>query len=80
MIQSSQSGTPVRLNQLIQERASAVKRYLVNEAGVEADRAVVESAAINDASNTFSGAELGLSHYGECIGVYSNFSPQLTQW
>ncbi|MFT6276200.1 MAG: hypothetical protein ACJAZ0_002304 [Halioglobus sp.] len=50
------------LNQLLQERASAVKRYLITEAGIEVGRAVIESTAIDDVSNVFSGAELGLSN------------------
>ena len=43
---------------LAEQRAVAVKTYLVNEAGLSADRAVVEQSDLNDEANSFSGVEL----------------------
>ncbi len=48
------------LKALIESRAVAVKSYLVNEAGLEADRAVIDSADVEDEAHSFSGAELDL--------------------
>jgi len=45
---------------LAQARAVAVKSWLVNDAGLSADRAVVGKAGLQDEGNTFSGVELGV--------------------
>ncbi|CAA0101431.1 Uncharacterised protein [Halioglobus japonicus] len=44
------------------ERAAAVKRYLVNEANLAPERAVVSQANLNDSDNVFSGVELGVGN------------------
>jgi Domain of Unknown Function (DUF748) len=49
-----------QLKKLGEERAVNVKRYLVNEAGVAADRAVIEQVNPDAAENTFGGVELGV--------------------
>ena len=57
------AGIPVAddtLKQLGSERAAAAKRYLVNNGGLAADRAVVGAAEPNDDSNRFSGIELDI--------------------
>lgn len=46
------------LLQLIESRAVAVKTYLVNEAGLAADRAVIDIPAPGDERHKFSGVEL----------------------
>jgi hypothetical protein len=49
-----------RMIELADQRAIAVKNYLVNEAQLQADRAVVEQASLDDEANMFSGVELGM--------------------
>lgn len=50
------------LAELAGDRAAASKRYLVNEGGVNADRAVIEQAADPDPkTDSFSGVELAVS-------------------
>ncbi|RLA49495.1 MAG: hypothetical protein DRR04_00180 [Gammaproteobacteria bacterium] len=51
-----------RMMDLAQQRAVAVKGYLVNEAQLPADRAVVEKADLDDKANMFSGVELGMEN------------------
>jgi hypothetical protein len=46
------------LEKLLQDRAVAVKTYLVNEVGLAADRAVIEQVSAQDEANLFSGVEL----------------------
>lgn len=48
------------LSALAGRRAVAVKAYLVNEAGLAAERAVVAQASLQDSDNAFSGVELGI--------------------
>jgi hypothetical protein len=48
------------LLELIEARAVAVKTYLVNEAGLAPDRAVITQSDLAAPENTFSGVELGL--------------------
>ena len=48
------------LLELAEARAVAVKSYLVNEAGLAPDRAVIAQGDLAAEENTFSGAELGL--------------------
>lgn len=45
---------------LAQQRAVATKGYLVNEAGLAPDRAVVSQPDLDDEANNFSGVELGV--------------------
>ena len=45
---------------LIQDRAVAIKTYLVSERGMEADRIAIEQTPLDDESHQFSGVELGL--------------------
>jgi hypothetical protein len=52
--------TDAQLLTLTNERAVAVKQYLVNEAQIAADRAVIEQVTATDKVNTFSGVELSL--------------------
>ena len=47
---------------LASQRAVAVKAYLVNEAGLTAERAVVAQADLKDGDNGFSGVELGIGN------------------
>lgn len=42
------------------QRAAAVKRYLVNDAGLAAERAIVAQSNLKDSDNAFSGVELGI--------------------
>lgn len=49
-----------QLSTLAAERARAVKLFLVTEAGLAQERAVVDQPSIKDSENTFSGAELGI--------------------
>ena len=51
-----------RMLELAEQRAIAVKSYLVNEAKLQADRAVVEKTALDDKANMFSGVELGMGN------------------
>lgn len=46
--------------ELAEARAVAVKSYLVNEAGLAPDRAVIEQTVVSAPENNFSGVELGL--------------------
>lgn len=48
------------LKDLAEERAAAAKRYLVTEAGIEADRAVIEQSDPTAKGNTFSGVEMSI--------------------
>jgi hypothetical protein len=50
------------LTALAGRRAVAVKAYLVNEAGLPAERAVVAQADLQDGDNEFSGVELGIGN------------------
>ena len=50
------------MTKLAQERAIAVKGFLINEAGLAPARAVVEQSYIDDPGNEFSGAELSIEH------------------
>ncbi|MAT93033.1 MAG: hypothetical protein CME59_10575 [Halioglobus sp.] len=50
-----------RLAELAQARAVAVKSFLVNEAGMAAERAVIGRARPGDEANRFSGVELGIN-------------------
>ncbi|MEZ5503998.1 MAG: DUF748 domain-containing protein [Halioglobus sp.] len=45
---------------LAEARAVAVKRYLLNDAGLAPERAVVGQSRLEDAANEFSGVELGI--------------------
>ena len=47
-----------QLEALAAERAVEVKRYLVNEAQLPAERAVIDTVDINDKANLFSGVEM----------------------
>jgi hypothetical protein len=51
-----------RMIELADQRAIAVKSYLVNDAQLQADRAVVEQASLDDEANMFSGVELGMGN------------------
>jgi hypothetical protein len=51
-----------RMLELAEQRAIAVKNYLVNEAQLQADRAVVEKTVLNDEANMFSGVDLGMGN------------------
>jgi hypothetical protein len=51
-----------QLIDLTEQRAIAVKAYLVNDALLQADRAVVEKAALTDEANVFSGVEMGVGN------------------
>ncbi len=48
------------LKSLADERAASTKRFLVNEQGISADRAVIRQADITDESNRLSGVEMSL--------------------
>jgi len=48
------------LANLAVERATEAKRYLVNEAGVDADRAVIDSVDPQDEANRISGIEFSI--------------------
>jgi Domain of Unknown Function (DUF748) len=47
---------------LASQRAAAVKRYLVNDAGLAPERAVVAQPNLKDSDNEFSGVELGIDN------------------
>ena len=47
-----------QLEALAAERAVEVKRYLVNEAQLPAERAVIDTVDIDDKANLFSGVEM----------------------
>jgi len=49
-----------QMSELAAERAATVKRYLVNEAGLPLDRAVVGQGNLNEDANLFSGVELDI--------------------
>lgn len=49
-----------QMNELAAERAVTVKRYLVNEAGLAPDRAVVGQGNLSKDANVFSGVELDI--------------------
>ena len=46
------------LTELIERRSIAVKSYLVNEAGMASDRAVIDAVNLEDKAHLFSGVEL----------------------
>ena len=46
--------------QLAEDRARAIKAFLVNEAQLPADRAVIEQVAAADPAHLFSGAEMDI--------------------
>ena len=48
------------MTKLAEERAVAVKGFLVNEVGLAPNRAVVEQSYLDDPGNEFSGAELSI--------------------
>ncbi len=48
------------LKMLAEERAASAKRFLVNEAGIPADRAVIERSNAGAEGNTFSGVEMSI--------------------
>ena len=48
------------MHELAANRAATVKRYLVNEAGLAPDRAVVGQGNLNEDANLFSGVELDI--------------------
>ena len=50
----------IQLQELAQERAATVKRYLLNEAALAPERAVVGKANLEDKDNNFSGVEMGI--------------------
>ena len=50
----------IQLRELAQERAATVKRYLLNEAALAPERAVVGKANLEDEDNSFSGVEMGI--------------------
>jgi hypothetical protein len=56
------SDLDAQLIDLAEQRAIAVKAYLVNDALLQADRAVVEKAALTDEANVFSGVEMGVGN------------------
>jgi hypothetical protein len=51
-----------QLIDLAEQRATAVKAYLVNDALLQADRAVVEKTALADEANVFSGVEMSVGN------------------
>ncbi len=51
-----------RLIDLAQQRTIAVKNYLVNDAQLPDDRAVVEKTDLDDKANMFSGVELSMEN------------------
>ncbi|MEZ5572627.1 MAG: DUF748 domain-containing protein [Halioglobus sp.] len=51
-----------RLTDLAGKRAAAVKRYLVTEAGLAQERAVVGQSNLKDSDNAFSGVELSIDN------------------
>ncbi len=51
---------PAALEELLEARAVAVKTYLVNQAGLSADRAVIQQVAVDDPANQLSGVELDI--------------------
>ena len=50
----------IQLQELAQERSATVKRYLLNEAALAPERAVVGKASLSEADNNFSGVEMGI--------------------
>lgn len=59
-VRDSLSVSETQLKALAESRAVAVKQYLVMERGMQADRAAIESASLEDEANQFSGVELEL--------------------
>ncbi len=53
---------PDMLKTLAEDRAAAAKRFLVNEGGIAADRAVVAQADPGDEAHSFSGVEMSLDY------------------
>jgi hypothetical protein len=51
---------PAALEELMEARAVAVKTFLVNTAGLSADRAVIQQVAADDPANQLSGVELDI--------------------
>jgi hypothetical protein len=51
-----------QLSELAEDRAEAVKSYLVNEAGLAPDRAVVGQSSLNEDANRFGSVELGIEN------------------
>ena len=54
--------TDSQMIELAGQRAVAVKRYLVNESQLDANRAVVEQTALDDEAQLFSGVELSIGN------------------
>jgi hypothetical protein len=54
--------TDSQLTDLAEQRAVTAKSYLVNEAGLAPDRAVVGQPDLEENDNTFSGVELGIEN------------------
>ena len=50
----------IQLQELAQERAATVKRYLLNEAALPPERAVIGKASLAEEDNNFSGVEMGI--------------------
>jgi hypothetical protein len=59
---SSMSVDNALLEALAEDRAVAIKSYMVNELQLPADRAVIEAFAINDEANLFSGVEMQIDN------------------
>jgi hypothetical protein len=51
-----------QLSELLGQRAATVKRYLLNEAGLAPERAVIGEASLNGKGNEFSGVELSIGN------------------
>ena len=60
LVEQSITVSDDQLLALAGQRAVAVKAYLVNEAGLAPERAVVAQANLKQSDNEFSGVELGI--------------------